>query len=105
VIVLPIIRTIGDMAAEAHGRRVARWVIWTCFAGSLLAILTDEQARLGRLRETPTGEVWPYAPEADARSRAGKIGCPALTITRNADPGGEGASPLGIRPKNGMHVL
>jgi len=105
------------MAAEACGGRAARRMIQTGFAKSPLAILADEQAGLGRLRETPAGEVWPYAPEADARSHAGKIGCLALTITRNADPRGEGVSPPQKRvrergymyysariPPGGMHI-
>ena len=115
--VLPITRIIGDVATEVHGRCVARRMIRTGLARSLPAVLADEPVRLGRLRETPAGEVRPYAPEADARSHAGKIGCLALTITRNADPGGEGASPPQKRvrergymyysariPPGGMHI-
>jgi len=45
------------MAAEACGGRAARRMIQTGFAKSPLAILADEQAGLGRLRETPAGEV------------------------------------------------
>jgi hypothetical protein len=45
------------VAAEACGRRVARWVIWTDFAGNFLAILADEAVGMGRLQETPTGKI------------------------------------------------
>jgi hypothetical protein len=106
VIVLPITHIIGDVVTEAYGYRVARWVIWTDFAGNPLAILADEAAGLDCLQETPTGEVWSYPPEADAHSHAGKIGCCTLTITRNADPrGGGGYPPLKNASGKGVHVL
>jgi hypothetical protein len=100
-IILPAARIIGDVVAEAHGCRVARWVIWTDFAGNLLAILANEAVGPGCLQETPTGEVWPYPPEADARPHA-RIGCLALTIIRRADPRGMGHPPLKNAP---VHVL
>jgi hypothetical protein len=102
LIVLSITRIIVDVVTEAYGYRVARWVIWTDFAGNLLAILADEAVGLDCLQETPTGEVRSYPPEADAHSHAGKIGCLTLTITRNADPrGGGGIPPSKTRPRRG----